>query len=880
MPQPTDDLLGLAANLQQGSAGDRLLRGALLQTEAVAVPDAPALTFEQAMAAFYAAAGIPAPADLSAPPAEVAAAVAPVITAHALALRLVDEAYAGLTPEERAHLLANLDALVLADDADPEVAALADRVQVGHMLAAAALLADAMSEFDASGLPEVRATWVDPTGLIEIGSTSNDAYYVERALIVDLGGNDWYENHAGSYAPGSFIIVPASAVLDVGGNDVYYTTGFHPSSVDTGWGQAVGMGGVGLIVDRWGDDFYYADVTNVPTPCTPDARLGSAHRQMLYAQAVGVVGVGVLADASGNDRYQASSVNVLPIPCHWAKAYVFAQAIGIHLGVGALLDDTGDDFYEAYAEEAGKDDNLAHAHCQAASAGGVALLADKEGSDAYFCRAYAHAIFNDPSFRYKGSFAHTFAQASNFATIERPLEFRASFPGTCIVIQDILDFCLAPIDVSITACSLSGREQGGSACLRVGSAVLVDLLGDDTFYATSTSVEPDPCFWASWAVTSAQGSSAWSGLAALVNLDVDGTDRFILDSYAEGGGCGVLHVRAHNYGQGYGGPIYWDFWDSPGSDSPGGVSPLPVPVPILAQSVWTPAVGILVSVAPPEGGTACPTGEPGGNVFQLPPTTIPKTCETIRRTVEGLLPPVVQQLVNAPDHYRSGAYASNTGQGYAFGESWVQGVGGSLAQTPPGYLTSYGPTRVFALLAYAELGVGTGIGIHVDLGGDDRFDSTAAADSPSGLAFPRSVAQGAGVYGVGVLANEGGHDAYDAYAYANGANDPRMTQAQAYAEGFVTVAMPCVLLCAPVTVPAVGILLEVGGWDAYSEAAESAPFPCQGNGVTLGGWPPLAPVLGPHVWGTVPATFPVACNPLPPSSGAALGVDAESEVPL
>jgi HEAT repeat protein len=137
-------------------------------------------------------------------------------------------------------------------------------------------------------------------------------------------------------------------LLDRSGNDLYYAGGKeacgwlpgHYFSLAQGFGYGMrpfAGGGIGVLCDLKGDDRYIADV---------------------YGQGASYwYSTGLLLDAEGSDFYQA---------------YQYCQGAGIHLSTGALIDWSGDDQYSAYAICQGG----AHDY-------GVGMLIDRAGNDRY-----------------------------------------------------------------------------------------------------------------------------------------------------------------------------------------------------------------------------------------------------------------------------------------------------------------------------------------------------------------------------------------------------------------------------------------------------------------------------------------------------------------
>lgn len=162
-------------------------------------------------------------------------------------------------------------------------------------------------------------------------------------LLLDLAGNDQYTSHG--YAVGLGGPLGAGAVIDVAGNDSYlcgkhFPSGYNQSDApnakpgDPGYQfEAFGLGcgagrriwppgkesdlfqlagGVGLVLDRAGDDRY--ESSN-------------------FSQACGYFfGTGLLLDLHGNDSYTAAR---------------YGLAAGAHRGLGLFVDYVGNDVYDS-----------------------------------------------------------------------------------------------------------------------------------------------------------------------------------------------------------------------------------------------------------------------------------------------------------------------------------------------------------------------------------------------------------------------------------------------------------------------------------------------------------------------------------------------------
>jgi hypothetical protein len=196
-------------------------------------------------------------------------------------------------------------------------------------------------------------------------------------LMMDSSGNDDYR--AALYAQGMGYVRGWGMLTDRDGFDNYWAGGVYSdfprypeSNVSLSQGFAIGIrpkasGGVGILHDRNGNDFYSTEV---------------------YGQGVSYwYSVGALIDDYGNDWYQSQQ---------------YAQGSGIHLSSGILLDRGGIDRYSCHActqgfghdlavgwliDEAGSDFYTGSGLAQGSgNADGVGILIDRAGDDGYFGR--------------------------------------------------------------------------------------------------------------------------------------------------------------------------------------------------------------------------------------------------------------------------------------------------------------------------------------------------------------------------------------------------------------------------------------------------------------------------------------------------------------
>ncbi len=147
-----------------------------------------------------------------------------------------------------------------------------------------------------------------------------------------------------------------------------------------------GVKGFGLLVDRRGSDLYYAGGAYTHDPLLPGNYQSFAQGFAIGWRPELSGGIGVLVDGEGNDFYDSE---------------VYSQGTGYWFSLGMLVDSAGDDFYEAteYAQGAGIHLALGvladlggrdHYYSKFGPAQGeghdlaVGLLYDAAGNDSYF----------------------------------------------------------------------------------------------------------------------------------------------------------------------------------------------------------------------------------------------------------------------------------------------------------------------------------------------------------------------------------------------------------------------------------------------------------------------------------------------------------------
>lgn len=178
---------------------------------------------------------------------------------------------------------------------------------LGALVSGAAKDAPPGAELDPDRAYEAGLVKVPGTGAVPVRADENDIYVCRRqsqgfastfgaGLLFDAAGSDTYR--AGGFYRHSPLLPNDFQALSQG-----FSIGFRPRAA----------GGVGILIDESGNDFYAAEV---------------------YAQGTSYwYSIGFLFDGAGNDEYIATQ---------------YAQGAGVHLSVGTLWDQGGNDHYLAH----------------------------------------------------------------------------------------------------------------------------------------------------------------------------------------------------------------------------------------------------------------------------------------------------------------------------------------------------------------------------------------------------------------------------------------------------------------------------------------------------------------------------------------------------
>ncbi|MBN1336042.1 MAG: hypothetical protein JXB39_08790 [Deltaproteobacteria bacterium] len=200
---------------------------------------------------------------------------------------------------------------------------------------------------DVDPVPGATLDLLGPLGRIQVSlDATDDTWDGEHGdwfLALDLAGNDTWLDHV---AVNTSIWLPVSVALDVRGDDTWRTWSdwvIEDATISTSdaRGQGLGLFGVAILDDGEGDDVRHASAAT---------------------QGVGVFGVGVAADHAGNDTWEGYYIaqgfaefgfGLLVDLGGGADRYETmseAQGYGGPKGIGWIVDDGGNDAYEAIAD--------------------------------------------------------------------------------------------------------------------------------------------------------------------------------------------------------------------------------------------------------------------------------------------------------------------------------------------------------------------------------------------------------------------------------------------------------------------------------------------------------------------------------------------------
>jgi hypothetical protein len=218
------------------------------------------------------------------------------------------------------------------------------------------------------------------------------------SVVADYEGDDHY-TYIGepSVVQGAGYLGGMGILVDQYGNDTYLAnftrTDFPPPNIGNvignqdGGAQGYGYGGFGLLLDDWGDDVY-------------DFRIASTAGRCVWGWAQGfggAGGIGISSDLWGNDDWLATGRELLgDEDCYGsggntAVLGLYPQGVGILGGVGIMTDTgQGDDDYHAYNTASTPD-----SYGQGYSVGGLGIMYDDGGTDDFVASETATVTSNN-----------------------------------------------------------------------------------------------------------------------------------------------------------------------------------------------------------------------------------------------------------------------------------------------------------------------------------------------------------------------------------------------------------------------------------------------------------------------------------------------------
>jgi len=332
------------------------------------------------------------------------------------ARKKVEEAFSGLSKEERRQFLRAATAVVRRADIDRKLLAkllpLSYKVNYTALFSAAdevfsllepttirALIRSAKRQQPPKKKPEgvtgdVLFYGESPLGKVVVGGAGRNFYTGRFALIIDVGGDDIYAYPAAT----ANIIQPVCVLIDAGGDDIYDFGGA---------GGAAAVGGISVLLDIKGNDHYLGGVVTEGAAIGGVSLLADLSGSDVYSadrfcQGAAIFGIAILADI----QTRRPNKDYTHISCDRYSAHTFAQGVGLPRGVGLLLDSWGDDIYISVGS-AFNFRNIRRATLSqgfgygirprkscVGSAGGVGILLDENGDDIYignhFCQGSAY----------------------------------------------------------------------------------------------------------------------------------------------------------------------------------------------------------------------------------------------------------------------------------------------------------------------------------------------------------------------------------------------------------------------------------------------------------------------------------------------------------
>ncbi len=389
---------------------------------------------------------------------------------------------------------------------------------------------EALTVLPGSALGE--QTFETDLGKIIVGGHGPDTYRDEAFLIIDLGGDDRYENSAGG--ANGLLNRPVSIVIDLAGNDQYLSR--------RSFSQGSGVFGIGILVDCAGDDVYEAKHLSQGAGffgCGLLADFGGKDRFVAetHAQGAATFGAGVLWQRGGHTKYQVASLG---------------QGYGGTMGHGLLLDGDGDDEYVARGDEdcgwlPGHKFTLSQGFgygMRPFAGGGIGILCDLKGNDRYQADVYGQGasywyavgmlLDAEGDDRYE---AHQYGQGAGIHLSSGALVDGAgndTYTAHAICQGAAHDYAVGMLIDRGGNDEYTGNTTAQGSAINNSFALLLDRGGDDSY----TGTDPKQ----SQAAGHDGGKREYGSIAVM--LDLGGGD-----SYSQGQTNGMVWLKPH-YGAG------------------------------------------------------------------------------------------------------------------------------------------------------------------------------------------------------------------------------------------------------------------------------------------------------------------------------------------
>ncbi len=359
---------------------------------------------------------------------------------------------------------------------------------------------------------ELLAIHATPFGPILIGGKGPNRYQdVEALAIIDLGGDDQYITRLGAERIGR---QPLQVIVDFAGDDLYLTEGVG--------GPAAGLLGIGVLIDRAGNDRYcqhlspafqprrhdrstlvQPDPEGVQTSLVPFAWLYGDPDQpdqpgveldAGFAFGAGFLGLGLLIDEGGDDLYLGQK---------------YAFGCGFWRGLGILHDTGGDDVFAAGLAALGAGIN-----------GGLGLLDNRAGNDHYQCLG---------TFESGYSVGRDWDNGYLSCGIGYGASWRAEHRGDQPRRRPTLGGGIGLLVDGGGDDHYVGSSFGLAASYAGGIGAILDTAGDDTYFVKRG---PGGSNHSGWSGNHALGNGCHRGIGFL--LDRAGNDRYSASSLGGG----------------------------------------------------------------------------------------------------------------------------------------------------------------------------------------------------------------------------------------------------------------------------------------------------------------------------------------------------------